>query len=298
MKKALALITTLLFTIALASCGNTSTTSSGDASLSPQEASTSEIADVPAETVNAESDPTSPDTESPTGESNLPEKSSTNSSYSMGETVLVDDDHCAFTITGIKDSRSSVELNVQCENRTDLVLIFSWNNTTVNGCVCDPFWATEVAAGKTAYSSISFSKSDLETFSLLPVDELQFDLHIYDSDDWLSESFVNERFAIYPTSLSADSIAYPPRLVSETEQVVVDNDDFTFIIYSSTPDGFYGYSILAYIENKTDSTLMFSWDDVSVNGIMCDPFWASEVPSHAYSYEEISFCDSDFEEKQ
>lgn len=80
------------------------------------------------------------------------------------------------------------------------------------------------------------------------------------------------------------------------EKVIVDNENCTFKITNIEPDNEWGYTLKVYIENKTDKNLMFSWDDVSVNGYMCDPFWAATVQGGKKSIEEISFSTSDFEE--
>jgi hypothetical protein len=60
------------------------------------------------------------------------------------------------------------------------------------------------------------------------------------------------------------------------EQIIVDNDDCTFKITGISKDSF-SYNWTVYLENKTNKTLMFSLEDVSVDGYMLDPFWAEEV---------------------
>lgn len=60
--------------------------------------------------------------------------------------------------------------------------------------------------------------------------------------------------------------------------VVVDNEFVTFTVKSVFYDEFWeSYGLKVFLENKTDKTVMFSWDEVSVNGYMCDPFWGTEV---------------------
>ena len=81
------------------------------------------------------------------------------------------------------------------------------------------------------------------------------------------------------------------------EQIVmVDNENCTVIIKSVEPDNLFGYTLNVFLENKTDKELMFSVDDVSVNGYMCDPFWASTVSAGKKANQQISFSESDFEE--
>lgn len=79
--------------------------------------------------------------------------------------------------------------------------------------------------------------------------------------------------------------------------VVVDNEYITFTVKSVVYDEFWEtYGLKVFMENKTDKTVMFSWDEVSVNGYMCDPFWASEVAAGKKENTEISWYLTSFEE--
>lgn len=76
---------------------------------------------------------------------------------------------------------------------------------------------------------------------------------------------------------------------------LVDNEQFTVRISDIDPKGFWGYTLKVYLENKTDKELMFSTDNVSVNGFMCDPYWAVTVAPGKKANEDISFGEGDFE---
>lgn len=229
-------------------------------------------------------------------ETAAPEKQDTKTAYSIGESVLVDNEQCAFTITEVSESGSNVDVSVVCENKSDTVLMFAVENAAVNGCMIDPFWAQEVAAGKKASEKLSFSKSEMKDYGVTAMDELSFELMIYDSEDYSGDRIVDERYTVYPTGLSADAVAYPDHPAAENEQVVVDNDSCTFIITSVDPDNIWGYTVKAYVLNKTDSTVSCSWEDVSVNGTMCDPFWAVSIAPGCRKLAEISFSNSELEE--
>lgn len=79
-------------------------------------------------------------------------------------------------------------------------------------------------------------------------------------------------------------------------QTIVDADGVKFEITGIDPDDFWGYTANVFLENTTDKSLMFAMDGVSVNGVMSDPFWASEVASGKKSNESISWSSSSFEE--
>ena len=112
----------------------------------------------------------------------------------------------------------------------------------------------------------------------------------------MAENYHNEPFTIYPTGKTPAEIVYPERRTAASEKVIVDNDVLTFVILESEDDSIWGYSLNCYLENKSDKSLTFSADDVSVNGFMIDPFWASTVLPGKRNYSSMSFSDSEFEE--
>lgn len=219
-------------------------------------------------------------------------------SYTISDEVIVDDENCAFTIVKAEDdSLWGFTLKALCENKTaDKNLMFSIDDVSVNGYMSDPVWAAEVAAGKKSNNDITFLTSSFDTIGITSADEITFTLNIYDSDDWMADHLVAETFTIYPTGLTRDQIVVPERRTAAGEQVILDDGNTTFIILGTEEDNIWGYTVLGYLENKTDKPLMFTWDDVSVNGFMIDPLWASEVAPGMRSYAEISFMDSEFED--
>ncbi len=231
-----------------------------------------------------------------TPETAAPEKQDTNAAYSLEETVLVDNEQCAVTINSVSESGSDVVVSLTCENKSDTVLMFACENAAVNGCMIDPFWASEVAAGKKSAEKLTFSKAEMKEYGLSMMDELAFDLAVYDSENYTGERIVDDRYTVYPTGLSADDVKYPEHQNSGDNQVIIDNDSCTFIITDVDPNNIWGYTVKAYVLNKTDSTVTCSWEDVSVNGFMCDPFWATSIAPGCCTLTEISFSDSQLEE--
>lgn len=78
---------------------------------------------------------------------------------------------------------------------------------------------------------------------------------------------------------------------------VVDNEFCTFIINEVVYDNTYDtYGLKVYLENKTDYTLFFAWENVSVNGYMCDNYWGVDVMPHKKSNDEIIWYIDVFEE--
>ncbi len=81
------------------------------------------------------------------------------------------------------------------------------------------------------------------------------------------------------------------------ELTVVDNDECTIRITSISEDDIWGYTVKAYLENKSaEKTYMFSVLGASINGVKNDPFWASEVAPGKKANESITFMTAELEE--
>ncbi len=288
------LLAICLFTVMAAGCG---TSSSDTEKAEPSNSSESQTPGTP----NTPSTPDTPDTpDTPSTPSEKDGKDSAKpaaATYTITDEVLVDDENITFKITKAEvDSIWGFTLKVFCENKTaDKNLMFSIDKVSVNGYMCDPFWAEQVAAGKKSNQDISFALSNFDEIGIDTADEITFLLRVTDYDDWMADPLIKDEFTIYPTGLSADEVKYPERKTTPAEQVLVDNEEICFVILGSENDSIMGYTLKCYVENKTDMTLMFTWNDVSVNGYMCDPFWAEEITPGMRSYDDIYFSKSDFE---
>ena len=74
------------------------------------------------------------------------------------------------------------------------------------------------------------------------------------------------------------------------EVVAIDNAECAVKITEIDPDNMWGYTLKAQLENKsTEKTYMFSVESASINGVQCDPMFASEVAAGKKANEEINF---------
>jgi hypothetical protein len=212
------------------------------------------------------------------------------------ETTVIDNDECTVTITGIDtDDLWGYTLKANLENKSaDKTYMFSVESAAINGVQCDPLFATEVAAGKKANSDISFTDSTLEENGIEEYTDIELTFRVYDSDDWLGDDVAKETAHIYP--YGADKATTYVRETQPTDIVLVDNDYVTVIVTDFDPDNMWGYAANLYLVNKTDATVMFSVDDVSVNGYMIDPFYATSVSAGKSAFSSITWFSSDFED--
>lgn len=276
MKRIFTLLLCILLLLSLAACG-------GSEDERAPAADTVPIATTPATEGTL---PTQAPTEAPTEPRVIPEN-----------LVLVDNDDVSFTVLKVENNaHMGMQLQVECVNKTDRTLMFSWDMVSVCGYMYDPFWAEEVAAGKTAISTVDLDTYALGKMGIDSVDEVTFTLRIYDSENWMDEPLVAEVFTVYPTGLSAETFTVPPQVFSENHVVIAENENVRFIIEGVSDEGEAGYRIHVYLENKTDRNLLYSWDLVSVNGKMVDPYWGASVGAGKRACTDITFLRSDLDQ--
>ena len=211
---------------------------------------------------------------------------------------LYRNDRCAFSVTKTEyNEHLGLQVHVLCENNSDSTLLFTWNNTAVCGYMYEPYWAEEVAPGKKVNSTLDFDTYELEKMGITSVDEIFFTLSVIDAENFLDAPLVNQGFRIYPTGKTANQVVYPDYVHKNGETVIAENDVLTFIIESVEDEVSEFYTLNCYVANHTGKNLMISWDSVSVNGFMVDPFWATSVAAGMQAFSQINFLRSDLEEQ-
>lgn len=281
MKKIVAIILSFVLILTFAACSN-----SKGGETKPTKDSTTTAA------------PSSPATEKPEpSETTKPaEEKPTSGEVSSDEVVIVDNEHCTFKIVGIDpDNLWGYTLKAYLENKTDdKTLMFSVTGGAINGLQSDPFFGREVAAGKKSNEEITFSSSTLDEVDIGEFTDIELFVRVYDNDDWMADDLAEESVHIYPKG--AGAATQYVRKSQSSDVVMIDNDDVTVIVTGYDPDGFWGYTVNFYLINKTDQKLMFTTDDVSVNGYMLDPFYATSVLGGKVAYSSLDWSDDDFDE--
>ena len=219
---------------------------------------------------------------------------SSDSSFSQ---VIVDNEDLYFAIKNVRtDAALGYTWKVYVENRTDRNLMFSFEKTSVNGVMCDPFWAEVVNSGKKGNCEITWMRDALQKRQIEEVTQVDFTLNVYNDDDYTEAPLMHDPFTVYP--LGEDKASEAVREPAATDQVLVDNDSCSVIVTGFEPDNSWGFAMQLYLVNKTDKDLVFSADNASINGVMCDPFWADIVAAGKRSYTTVLWDKSALEENE
>lgn len=115
------------------------------------------------------------------------------------DNVIVDNDYVTVIVTGYEnDDIWGYTVNLFLLNKTDKNVMFSVDNASVNGYMADPFFATEVVAGKCAFSSISWLDTTFEDNGITDVETIEFTFKAHDIDNLFDDDFVNETITLKP----------------------------------------------------------------------------------------------------
>ncbi|MBR3972197.1 MAG: hypothetical protein IKJ83_04890 [Ruminococcus sp.] len=219
-----------------------------------------------------------------------------NTLTSTEQVTVIDNELCTLTIDGLEyDELWGYNIKTSLVNKTsDKSLVASLESISVRNVQFDAIYYCEAAAGKTAKENISLVTSDEEAEIIgdKPVFTLSFEVN--DADDYLSDALGEMKVTYFP--FGGVEAGFYEREPLPSDKVLVDNDALSVTVTAIEDDDFMGYTLKLFIQNKTDKELMVSAEDVSVNGIMADPYFAKAVAGGLSSFAQMCWLDSDFEE--
>ena len=119
----------------------------------------------------------------------------------VGQIEAFDTSEYSVTIAGeIKDfdpdSDYGPALTLYCENNTDQNLSFSMDDVSVNGFMCDPYWAVTIWPHAKSYSTATWYTDDLTENGITQFENVEFKLRVYDADDWSSNDLLSETYTL------------------------------------------------------------------------------------------------------
>ncbi len=212
------------------------------------------------------------------------------------EMTVIDNKKCLLKITELKKKDDvEYELRILCENKSDnKKYMFSLDSLSVNGLQLTPLFAKEVAAGKTAKDTISVYDEELEDNEISKITDIELSFRVYDSENLMSKDIANETVNIYP--YGENEITTFLRKDDEDDFLLVDNENIKAVLIDYDEDDIWGYAAELYLVNKTDKQLMFSTDDVSINGVMANPLFAKSIKPAKSAFASISWSEDALKE--
>lgn len=212
--------------------------------------------------------------------------------------TVADNDACSITITGIEEGGllTDLSLSAELENKSaDTNYMFAIESAYINGVSADPYWAVSVAAGKSAIDTIAFDMDTLNEYGIESATDIEMTFHVYNDDDWSEDYVVDKTVHIYPYG-KKNAVTFERKSL-ETDTVLMDKNSVSAVLTGYEVDDTWGqYCLNVYLVNNTDTDVMYSIDDSSVNGYMADPYWAYTVGAGKSAFTTISYDESTLEE--
>ena len=212
---------------------------------------------------------------------------------SAEETVLADNTQCLVRVNRMEQAGDTFTMELYVENKSSVAAMFSLSGTAVNGYVVNAQWSMELVPGDSCEDVVLLE--DLSQQGITDdVSILSFDFRVYNAEAVTADNFLLERFTLYP--LGEDKAAVQERKQRNKDIEVFVNEDVTCLITEFGKDPQWGYKMTAWLENKSDETVVFTVDDVKVNGILMDPYWVCEIPPKTRAFSDLCWSHTDFEE--
>lgn len=210
--------------------------------------------------------------------------------------IIADNDTCTLALQGVGyDDDYGYYWKLSFKNKTsDKTLYAMPSCEELNGMDADFPWIPSVEPGQEETKEVKWDAPGLKIYSINPQDINTVNIHfdVYDEAEWNVDHRVDpvdDDFVIYPKG--EENAAPVKREMQPTDYVLVDNEYCTMVICGFDPDGVYGYTAKAYIENKSDEDISLSFGIGSMNGLECRPEGNVGVDAHSNAYTDIYYYD-------
>lgn len=215
---------------------------------------------------------------------------SSSTDVTIEEQVLVDQDGIKITATEYTtDSILGDGIKLLIENTSANDYTVGCDALIVNDYMINDLFASDIAAGKTANETMYLSSGSLKAAGIDSVGKIEMYFHAYDSQmDYLFQNVYSE----IQTSEFANMDTTP-----NDEGIELYNQDGIRIVGKTVDENsFWGTAILLYCENTSGQNVGISVDDMSINGFMMSPFFATTVYDGKRAVEPITILSSDLKE--
>lgn len=208
-----------------------------------------------------------------------------------GVGTLYENENLSLTLRKAEiDSLSDYNWGVTLVNKSDEELIFTFDDVYINSILFDPCWAVKVDVGMSTEENIIWSSPEMSERGITEVTRVDFTLRVTSES---GKEYARVELTNFPSGKSADIVR--SRSAQTTDITVLDNESYRAIIVGDDTENRWGFSLELYLENNTEQTVVFTAENVNVNGEKSDPQWRCELPAGKRAYSEAVWFDSDFE---
>lgn len=187
----------------------------------------------------------------------------------------------------VYDSFYGTGLRLNIVNDTNKTYTVAIENIIVNDCMIDDLFSCEVAAGKKANDTLYFSSDDLSKAGIEQIGKIEIYFYIYDSETY-DRVYESECITITTSASGSTDVNR-----QDDGYVLYEGKDIKIVGRYVEQYGWYGKTIVLYIENNRSENVTISCKELSINGYMVSGWLYEEVYAGKYVIAEISISDSD-----
>ena len=207
------------------------------------------------------------------------------------EQVLIDQDGVKITAMGLEeDTIFGTGLKLLIENSTDKDLGIGCDALIVNNYMISDLFSAQVAAGKSSNETMNLSASALKAAGIDNIGQIEIYFKSYDSSSY--ETITKFDKVVIQTSDFPNMDTSP----ADEGKELVNQDGLRIVGKYVDEDSFWGAGILLYLENNTGKTISVTCSDVSINGFMINPIFASTLYDGKMAVDKLTIFSSDLEE--
>jgi hypothetical protein len=264
MRKIISIVLAIVLILALTGCGGSasaSTPASGSSSSETRPANASDVT------------------------------SSKASETTISETVIFDERGIKVTAKELNMKGTfGPELKLLIENDSGSDLTFQCRGASVNGYMVETMMSVDVANGKKANDSLTFSNSDIKLCGIDTIANLCFSLHIFDSNTW--DTFIDTaEIELRTSNYEGYVFTY-----DDAGQVAYEGNGVKIVVKGVSSDSSWlGPSVIVFIQNDADRMITVQARNVSVNGFMVEPIFSSDVAAGKVAIDDLTLMNTDIE---
>ena len=166
--------------------------------------------------------------------------------------------------------REGTVMTVTAVNKTDMTVYMRLMNLSVNSFMFETLPTVVLQPGEQRVAQYTLTEEELEYNGIRQITDVQFNLWVYDSDDFKTPD-VADGLCVYTVT----EPSHPIRESLETDQVLVEDKRYNVTVTSVTVGE--NVELAVHLENFSDKELLFIAPYGTVNGNVVDPLWAYNV---------------------
>lgn len=205
--------------------------------------------------------------------------------------VLVDQDGIVITAEKlVEDPIWGKGVQFLVENHSSESVIIQCDDAVVNQFMMPSvLFSTDVAAGKQSRDVLYFPQSTLEEVGIATIQDMAFVFYAVDPNT-LDRRFTTEEVSLRTSAEATEDAAAPLDGVELYHQ-----DGFRVVGRYVHQDSIWGTSVVLYVENEGRADALLTCEQMSINGNMVTPFFATRVNKGRKCIASITITDADLQ---